>query len=74
MEKSWFQSKTMLAGIVTSLLGASGLAFNIDLATGDFSGNFYQIWQQLGTLIAGFAVMYGRSVATAPIKPLRKSK
>lgn len=74
MEKAWYQSRTIWGGIITAGLSASGIALNFDPATGDFSGNIYQIWQQAGTLIAGLLVMYGRTQATAPIKSTRRKK
>jgi hypothetical protein len=65
--KRWWQSVTVWAGLFM-LLNAAGLAgLNIDFATGDFSGNIYELWASVSGALAGIAAIYGRIRAATRI-------
>lgn len=70
--KPWWASTTMWGGILAVVLSSSGLALQIDLTTGDFSGNIYDLGTQVGTMIAGIIAMVGRFNAQAPIATKRR--
>lgn len=57
----------MWGGIIALVLSSSGIALNIDFTTGDFSGNIYQLWAQIGGAVGGLLAMYGRLNADKPI-------
>lgn len=65
--KPWFASRTMWGGIAAVVLSSTGLAINIDFTTGDFHGNIYDLWAQIGAAIGGLIAMYGRFHAKTPI-------
>ncbi|MDX1117016.1 hypothetical protein GOL29_03070 [Sinorhizobium medicae] len=72
--KPWYLSTGMWGGILAVLLSSSGLALNVDLETGEFSGNIYDLGTQLGTMLAGVIAMVGRYRATAPISTKRRRR
>jgi hypothetical protein len=65
--KPWWQSIAVWGGIfaILPLLGVAGLQF--DPATGDFSGNIYQLWASITAAAGGAAAIFGRIRATARI-------
>lgn len=65
--KPWWQSLTIWAGLLTMLssLGFAGLSF--DPATGDFTGNIFQLWASLTTTVTGAATVWGRIRATVRV-------
>lgn len=65
--KNWYESKAMWGGILAIVFSSSGIALNIDFTTGDFSGNIYQLWAQIGGALAGVMAVYGRMTAKTPI-------
>jgi len=67
MGKHWLQSKTMWGGLLTAALSATGIGLNVDLETGQFSGNVYEMLPQVGTLLSAGLVIYGRAKAVLPI-------
>lgn len=68
----WYLSRGMWGGILAVVLSSSGLALNVDLATGEFSGNIYELSTQLGTLLAGLLAVVGRFNARGPISTRRR--
>ena len=60
--KPWYLSITFLAGVFFVL---QGFGVNIDFQTGDFSGNIYELWASISSMLGGFAVIYGRARASA---------
>lgn len=72
--KPWFASTTMWGGIATVILASTGLAINIDFTTGDFHGNIYDLWAQVGAAIGGLIAMYGRFHASTAIATKRRRR
>lgn len=70
--KPWWASSGMWGGILSVVLSSSGLALNVDLTTGEFSGNIYELGTQLGGMLAGIIAMVGRFNARAPIATRRR--
>lgn len=68
----WYLSRGMWGGILAVVLSSSGLALNVDLSTGEFSGNIYELSTQVGTMLAGFLAVIGRFNAKAPIATKRR--
>ncbi|ASQ10237.1 hypothetical protein CDO22_08705 [Sinorhizobium meliloti] len=64
----------MWGGILAVLLSSSGLALNVDLETGEFSGNLYDLGTQLGTMLAGIIALVGRFNARTPISTKRRRR
>ncbi|MDX1222683.1 hypothetical protein GOL85_13220 [Sinorhizobium medicae] len=72
--KPWYLSSGMWGGILAVVLSSSGLALNVDLETGEFSGNIYDLGTQLGTMAAGIIAIVGRFNASAPISTKRRRR
>ena len=72
--KPWYLSSGMWGGILTVILSSSGLALNVDLQTGEFSGNIYELSAQLGGMVAGIISIVGRFNARAPISTARRRR
>ena len=66
--KSWYASKTVWGGLIAILPSLGIVGFNIDIDTGDFSGNIYTLWPQLVSIGGGLLAIYGRAVAAVKIK------
>lgn len=72
--KPWYLSTGMWGGILAVLLSSSGLALSVDLETGEFSGNLYDLGTQLGTMLAGIIALVGRFNARTPIATKRRRR
>lgn len=72
--KPWYLSTGMWGGILAVVLSSSGLALNVDLTTGEFSGNIYELGTQLGGMVAGIIAVVGRFNARAPISTKRRRR
>lgn len=65
--KPWWQSITILAGLLQIANGLGLAGVNIDFNTGDFDGNIYVLAASLGSMVTGAASIYGRRRATLKI-------
>lgn len=66
--KPWWHSKTVWGGLVAILPSLGIVGFNIDVDTGDFSGNIYTLWPQLVSVGGGALAIYGRATASLKLK------
>jgi hypothetical protein len=60
IHKPWYQSITIWAGIVQLISGAGLTGLNLDVATGDFTGNIYELWASLSPMATGALTIWGR--------------
>ena len=61
-------SKTVLGAMIAILPSLGIVGFNIDLDTGDFSGNIYTLWPQIVSIAGGVLSIYGRVTAKLKVR------
>lgn len=66
--KPWWQSKTVWGGLISVLPSLGIVGLNIDIDTGDFSGNIYTLWPQLVSIAGGGLAIFGRIKAKVNVK------
>lgn len=67
-KKPWWQSVTVLSGVMQLLSGLGMSGLNINFVTGDFDGNIYVLWASVTPLLTGTLTIYGRLKATQRLK------
>ena len=66
--KPWWQSKTVWGGLISVLPSLGIVGFQLDVDTGDFSGNIYTLWPQLVSIAGGALAIYGRATAKLKVR------
>ena len=66
--KPWWQSKTVWGGLISILPSLGIVGFQLDIDTGDFSGNIYTLWPQIVSIAGGVMAIYGRATAKLRVK------
>ena len=66
--KPWYMSKTVWGGLISVLPSLGIVGFQLDVDTGDFSGNIYTLWPQLVSIAGGALAIYGRATAKLKVR------
>ena len=61
--KPWYLSLAIWSGIFSVFSGLGLAGFTLDPATGDFSGNVYEIGASASLIASGIGSIYGRARA-----------